>query len=94
MAARPLSPRAVKRAAAKLVDVLGRTDRRRLEDLLGMLADDGRISLADALQALFPDQAREAALTAFRQFRSRLREIVAELGVRFSLEADSQTRAA
>ncbi|HRD88727.1 MAG TPA: TIR domain-containing protein [Accumulibacter sp.] len=94
MVARPLSPRAAKRAAAKLVDDLGRTDRRRLEDLLGLLADDGRISLADALQALFPDQAREAALTAFRQFRSRLREIVAELGVRFSLEADSQTRAA
>ncbi|MER2514875.1 MAG: TIR domain-containing protein, partial [Candidatus Accumulibacter phosphatis] len=94
MAANILSPTAVRRATGKLCDDLSRTDRTRLDSLLALLADDGRISLADALQALFPNQLREGALTAFRQFRSRLREAAAELGLRLSLETDRQTRAA
>jgi len=41
----------------------------RLEKTLSVIGDDGRAVLAEVLDALYPELGRDAALTAFRQFR-------------------------
>src|SRR6185295_355927 len=85
------------RDAAKLLldqlgDELGRADQKRLETLLERIGTDGRIRLSEALSALYPDQEREAALTSFRQLRSRAQAAAKEAGVAFALAADTRTR--
>jgi hypothetical protein len=89
-----LSPNAALRAARPLLAELGEKNRSRLDDLLKLVGPDGLIPLGAALEATFPDQPREAALTAFRQFRGRIREAAADASVNFSLDADGQTRTA
>ena len=89
-----LSPSAAFRAARPLLEQLGVADRARLEGLLGLVGAGGAIPLGAALMALFPGLSREAALTAFRQFRGRIRDAAAEVLVNFSLDADGKTRTA
>ena len=93
MVAQVLSREAVRRALSSLRDDLGRADRVRLDSIFELIAEDGRIRLGDALRTLYPDQEREAALTAFRQFRARLGSAAGEAGIAFALETDGQTRA-
>ncbi|MBP2316921.1 uncharacterized protein YjbI with pentapeptide repeats [Azospirillum soli] len=73
-------------------DELGATDRGRLDRVLDMVQADGTLSLAAVLQALYPDQPRDGALTAFRQLRARIQEAATSLGVAFVLETDGATR--
>jgi len=40
-----------------------------LDKILTVIGDDGRAVLADVLESLYPELGRDAALTAFRQFR-------------------------
>jgi len=51
---------------------LGATDQGRLDRLLDLLRADGTLSLAAVLEALYPNQERETALTALRQLRGRI----------------------
>lgn len=88
----PLSPAAVARSLEALRPELGRADRERLEALLTLAGDDRRIRLGDALAALYSGQQREAALTAFRQFRARIAGAAKEARLDLTLEADTQTR--
>ena len=94
MAPKPLSRAAAQRSLDALREEVGRADRERLDALRSQMGEDGRIRLSDALRALFPAQEREAALTAFRQLRGRLRDAAAEAGRDLALEVDTQTRAA
>ncbi|HNM45014.1 pentapeptide repeat-containing protein, partial [Plasticicumulans sp.] len=95
MPAKPLHPDVVRRNADKVAEQMGRADQERFERLLGLpVAGDRRFSLAAVLGALFEGMAREAALTALRQFRQRLKAAADEAGVQLALEADGQTRAA
>ncbi len=84
-----LSREAAMRTAQSLHDSLGNADRARLDAILPLLAQDGRIRLSDAVTRLFPDTPRKDALTAFRQFRERLRSAV---GSTLILEVDTATR--
>ena len=84
-----LSREAAMRTAQSLHDSLGNADRARLDAMLPLLAQDGRIRLSDAVTRLFPDTPRKDALTAFRQFRERLRSAV---GSTLILEVDTATR--
>src|SRR5208282_1043720 len=92
MAASRLARLAVERNLAALEDHLGRADRERLLALPPLIADDGRIRLGAALDALYPGQPREAALTAFRQMRQRIAAAAQEPRRAFALQSDSQTR--
>jgi WD40 repeat protein len=88
-----LAREAVRRAVVSLRDDLGRADRSRLDAIVALIEEDGRIRLDEALRMLYPGQQREAALTAFRQFRGRLSAAAAEARLAFALETDRQTRA-
>ena len=68
---------------------VGPADRARLDAVLPLLALDGRIRLSEVLGRLFPDMSRKDALTAFRQFRDRLRKAA---GADLALDVDSGTR--
>src|SRR4051812_9282990 len=81
------------RAAESVRDALSKTDRGRLDKLLGLLDDQGQIVLKDALDSLYPGENRETALTNFRNFRKAVREAADESGIRFSIESDDQKRA-
>src|SRR5438552_10246750 len=66
----------------------------RFDQLLKTTNDDGRSILADALRALYPGQKKDAALTAFRQFRREVGLAAKSAGVNLSIETDGQTRSA
>ncbi len=89
----PLAREAVQRAVLAVHDDLGRADRVRLASIVDLIGADGRIRLADVLHTLYPGQERGAALTALRQFRSRLSEAAKETRIVLTLETDHQTRA-
>jgi hypothetical protein len=55
------------RAARPLLTELGDKDRSRLEKLIGLVGPGGVVSLGAVLEAAFPGQPREAALTASEQ---------------------------
>ncbi|PWV61773.1 pentapeptide repeat-containing protein [Plasticicumulans acidivorans] len=88
----PLSATAVERNANLLREQLGRADRERLDALLALPFSEQGIPLAAALQTLFSAMEREAALTAFRQFRGRLNNAAKDADITLSLEVDTQTR--
>lgn len=92
MSARPLLPQIARRTAQKLNDELGRADRERLATLLGIMQDDGRINLGEALRTLYAGQTPEAAQAVFRQLRKRLGEVAQGAGVRLALQADSRKK--
>jgi WD40 repeat protein len=71
---------------------LSRTNARRLDQLLKVLNDDGKAVLAVVLEALYPQQERDAALTAFRQFRREMALAAGEVGIRLTLKTDGRTR--
>ena len=64
----------------------------RLDKILTVIGDDGRAVLADVLESLYPELGRDAALTAFRQFRREVSLAAKEAGVRLAIETDGQTR--
>ncbi len=76
----------------QLGDELGRADQKRLEALLDRIGPNARIRLSEALSTLYPEQDREAALTSFRQLRSRVQAAAKEAGIAFALAADTRTR--
>jgi WD40 repeat protein len=76
----------------QLGEELGRADQKRLEMLLDRIGPDIAIRLSEALSTLYPDQEREAALTSFRQLRSRVQAAANEKTVTFALAADTRTR--
>jgi hypothetical protein len=66
---------------AELLTVLGAADQGRLRQLFDIFGEDGRVSLNVATNVLFPDKSHEDALTAFRQFRQRIRESAVQHGI-------------
>ncbi|SMF34646.1 WD40 repeat [Azospirillum oryzae] len=92
MPPKPLLVPAVRRSAISIEGELGGSDRKRLDLLIGLMRTDGTLSLADVLQALYPDQERAAALTAFRQFRARVQAAAEGAGVALTLQTDGATR--
>jgi len=87
-----LSPEAIRRTITKLRDELGRADRERIDKLLPLFQNTAEVSLGAVHKSLFPGMEQEAALTAFRQFRKRLKDIATDTGLDLELEADTQTR--
>ena len=87
-----LSPEAIRRTVTRLVEELGRADRERMDKLLPLFQNTAEASLGDVLEALHPGMEQEAALTAFRQFRKRLKDIAADAKLDLELETDTQTR--
>ena len=65
-----------------------------MDKILTVIGDDGRAVLADVLESLYPELGRDAALTAFRQFRREVSLAAKEAGVRLAIETDGQTRRA
>src|SRR5437867_10542279 len=88
------SKAAVLRLMPHLRPKLSRANALRLDLTLKVIGDDGQAVLSSILDALYPRQKRDAALTAFRQFRRELAIAAEEAGVRLSLETDGQTRSA
>ena len=86
------SKAAVLRVVPVLREKLSQTNIRRLDQTLKLANEDGKAVLADALSELYPGQARERALTSFRQFRQEIDKAAEAAGVRVSLETDGQTR--
>lgn len=83
----------VVRALRAVEGEVGATDRKRLEELTGLLrGGDGRIRLSEALKRLFPDFSDEDALTRFRQLRARLRQAAEAACVELELVVDTQKR--
>ncbi len=89
-----LTSTAVKRSLISIKPELGASDRQRIElvEALVPATGDGNMPLSEVLNALFPDQARDKALTAFRQFRSRLSDAAKQADIELALKADSKTR--
>lgn len=90
-----LSKEAVRHTIEPYLDRLGPTDRARLVALIDLIQEDGRIRLSDALDTLYshPDS-YDVVLSAFRQFRLRLKKLVDEQApFYFLLKSDTQTRA-
>ncbi len=87
-----LSPQAIRRTIPKLHDEMGRADRERLDLLLPLFQDAPEANLGTVLETLFPGMTQEAALTAFRQFRKRLKDAATDIKLNLQLEADTQTR--
>ena len=88
----PLNPHAARRNADKLRPELELADQDRLDKLLQLVGADSRLSLSAVLDALYPDQTRDAALTALQQFRSRIAQAASDSGLNFALEIDGETR--
>jgi uncharacterized protein YjbI with pentapeptide repeats len=80
-------------AVAILLDGLWLPDQTRLTALLE-LSTAPEISLAECLEALFPDKARESALTEFRNFRKRVNDLAARKGVALRCVVDQNKRSA
>ena len=83
---------AVLRLVPSVRGALSRANAVRLDQTVALLDDSGRAVLAQVLETLYPGQKRDAALTAFRQFRRAVDLAAEEAGVKFSLETDGQTR--
>src|SRR5579863_9732388 len=90
MASKP----AILRLVSLVQPELSRANALRLDQTLNIINDKGEAVLAQVLQALYPGQKRDKALTLFRQFRKELSAAAQEAGVKLSLETDGQTRAA
>src|SRR3954453_1879445 len=88
MTSAPLSRIAVERTLAAVQDQLGQADRKRLAALPGLIGEDRRIRLSEALAALFLGQA--AALASFQQFRDRIAAAAVDARVVFRLVTDTQ----
>ena len=84
---------AAARAAHTLATTMSPLERTRLERLLALASPAGLIRLSDALTTLFPEHDRAGALTAFRQYRVRLR-LAARDTTGLELRTDGQTRTA
>ncbi len=87
-----LSRIAVERNRDIVQKQLGEIDRTRLAALPNLIQDGNNICLSDALTALFPGQARDTALTSYRQFRARVTSAAIQAGIKFDLKVDSETR--
>ncbi|HYO51816.1 TIR domain-containing protein, partial [Archangium sp.] len=85
---------ALRSAAAPWREELGKSDRDRLDALLGLAVRD-RIRLSDCLTALFPGMETRKAQTALTSFRKRLNDAAkgegrADLGLRFQVDTKKQ----
>src|SRR5262249_36871801 len=74
-----------------LREELGTSDRRRLEQMLGLVTGE-RIRLADCFGVLFPDVDPDKALKSFTNFRSRFNQLAEDNGIEVCLVADSRKR--
>ncbi|MBL8233127.1 MAG: TIR domain-containing protein, partial [Bryobacterales bacterium] len=83
---------AVLRLRPRVTAELGRVNVQRFDAVTKLIQESGAIVLADVLERLYPEQAREAALTNFRQFRETLAGAAREAGVALTLETDRKTR--
>ncbi|MES2208009.1 MAG: pentapeptide repeat-containing protein [Pseudomonadota bacterium] len=91
-----LSKEAVHSTLEPHLESLGRADRERVKSLLGLIRPDGRMLLSDVLGVLYPNVSAdnyEPALSAFRQFRLRLKTFTEQVvNIHFVLKSDTQTR--
>ena len=87
-----LSAAAVRAIEARLAEKISPVDRSRLQQLIPLVDGQGNMHLDAALKTLFPDKAKDAAQTAFRQFRRRLADGAEDAGLAFALESDGRTR--
>jgi uncharacterized protein YjbI with pentapeptide repeats len=78
-------------AAAPWLEELGKSDRDRLETLLGTAVRE-RIRMSDCLAALFPGMEARKAQTALTSFRKRLNDAAkgADLSLRFHVDTKKQ----
>ncbi len=81
---------ALRAAAAPLREELGKSDRERLDKLLGLSTGE-RLRLSDCLKVLSPGEEVQKAQSALRTFRNRLNEASkgegrADLGLRFEVD--------
>ncbi|HEY1081082.1 MAG TPA: toll/interleukin-1 receptor domain-containing protein, partial [Prosthecobacter sp.] len=74
-----------------LLDELGKTYRERFEGLLPLF-ENGKASLAQALEVVAPGKARADALAAFQVFCTRLNTAAAKVHAGFELVVDSEKR--
>ena len=87
-----LSLAAVRASELRLAEKISPTDRSRLQQLIPLIDGQGNMNLGSVLQTLFPDKPKEAAQTAFRQFRARLTAGAEDAKLAFALESDGRTR--
>jgi uncharacterized protein YjbI with pentapeptide repeats len=87
-----LSAAAVRTIEARLAEKISPVDRSRLQQLIPLIDEQGRMRLDAALQTLFPDKEKDAAQTAFRQFRARLTAGAEDARLAFALESDGRSR--
>ncbi|WP_224362127.1 eIF2A-related protein [Hyalangium versicolor] len=85
---------ALRSAAGPWRDELGKSDRERLDKLLGLAVTE-RFRLSDCLQALFPGEEQRKAQTALTSFRKRINDASqgegrADLGLRFHVDTKKQ----
>ena len=85
---------ALRAAAAPLREELGKSDRDRLDTLLGLAVKE-RIRMSDCLTALFSGMETQKAQTALTAFRKRLNDAAegegrADLGLRFHVDTKKQ----
>ncbi|MCG6861592.1 MAG: NACHT domain-containing protein [Chromatiaceae bacterium] len=90
----PAPKSAVQTAARRLAGRLGRLSRQRLETLIRLMGEDGRIGYLAAYDRLFPDHRRsktdkQKADKAFSKFRHTLQKKAAEQEVGLELRVDS-----
>ncbi|HEX8825948.1 MAG TPA: TIR domain-containing protein, partial [Archangium sp.] len=86
---------ALRAAAAPWREELGKSDRERLDALLGLTVRE-RIRMSDCLTALFPGMETQKAQTALTSFRKRLNDAAegegrADLGLRFNVDTKKQS---
>jgi WD40 repeat protein/DNA polymerase III delta prime subunit len=86
------SKAAVLRVVPLLRPKLSQANALRLDETVKLINDEGKAVLASVLNALYPRQPRDRALTSFRQFRQEVARAATAAGVQLSLETDGQTR--
>ncbi|MBT8419742.1 MAG: hypothetical protein KJO08_02655, partial [Gammaproteobacteria bacterium] len=85
----PLPANAARHALARLQTALGVEDQKRLQRLFPLIREDGYLNLGEVLVALYPAHSHDNALSAWRQFRKRLRDRAAESGFALALATDN-----
>jgi len=91
----PLFGEGLRAAVRPWLDELGKSDRERLEGLLGLAVRE-QMRLSDCLAALFPGMESRKAQTALTSFRKRLNDAAkgegrADLGLRFHVDSNKQS---
>ncbi len=86
-----LDKNSVQRVLNHFADELGNTDRQRIQSIIALIPVDKKIQLSAVLTQLYPEQARDKALTNFRQLRKRVNDAAAEANILLEWQVDTQS---